>query len=321
MTLVRTVATSISSTLPARFVSSLVLRRLRRRSSLDHYEDIAFSKLVGFFAIGERSAIAELRNGLRIRVRTDDHVGRVLYAMGDYQPRVSWVARRLLDPGDTVLDIGANIGWFVCTAAPLVGAEGRVVAFEPQPTLAAMLRETCSLNGLSQVSVQQFALSDHDGHAHFQVLTGNTGAGRIGETTPGSEWRQVEVETRETAKALERLELGRVRLLKIDVEGHEATILKACEASFRGREPNLVLFESNPWCEEGPFHERETVKILKRLGYRIFQFRPSQRTVLLAEVPLDGKGTEFSNDFVAIHQGERFQDDIRRLGIKLGCEG
>src|SRR5439155_22518055 len=94
-----------------------------------------------------------LRDGSRIRVRPGDYIGRALYFFGDFDPKLRWVFDRLLRPGDVVFDVGANFGAMTLFAARRVGPGGAVHAFEPQPDLAALVRESAALNGYGNVRV------------------------------------------------------------------------------------------------------------------------------------------------------------------------
>lgn len=310
--MLKSAATALAQSPPARGLFSIIRKRCRAFTGYEGYERIALSKPLAFFNLAERSVITTLRNGMRVRVNTADHVGRVLHVMGDFQPKLSWAIRALLDEGDTVLDIGANVGWFVATAAPLVGKAGRIHAFEPQPAVAAMLRETIALNGLDQVELHEVALSDRDGSFAFHVLDGNAGAGRLGDKPEGEGWQSFDIPTRDAAAMLESLELDPIRMIKIDVEGHEATVLGACSSYLAKYPADIIMFES--FGGAGPFFDRDVVKILAALGYRFFEFR-SAGGVCVAEVPASGEGAERSADFLAIHPGPRFADDLRRLGI------
>src|SRR5947208_1901642 len=71
--------------------------------------------------------------GGEVLVPLDDLVGRALYFFGDLDPKLTWVIRRLLEPGDIALDIGANLGFLSLFMAKIVGAHGAVHAFEPNP--------------------------------------------------------------------------------------------------------------------------------------------------------------------------------------------
>ena len=72
-----------------------------------------------------------------------------------------------LRPGDTFIDAGANIGLFTLLALSVVGDKGHVHAFEPNPLVAAMLRESLALNAADNVTVHEIGLSDVEGSAAF----------------------------------------------------------------------------------------------------------------------------------------------------------
>ena len=244
---------------------------LRRYPFYSRYPEIALSRPLGLFARGEH-ALAKLRDGQRILVHTKDHVGRILLYMGDVDPRLSWVARKLLRPGDNVLDIGANLGWFTLLSSKLVGSRGQVHAFEPQPKIAAMLNASLAINGSDNVTLHDVALSDREGTAEFHVLGGNYGAGRLGDNDVTERWNTIRVQTVEAGTYLDSLDLPRVRLVKIDVEGHEQTIFEAAESFFRENQPDAILFEE---AGSGTISRRPVAKVLKSFGYDLFTFNGS----------------------------------------------
>jgi hypothetical protein len=89
--------------------------------------------------------LVRCRYGLNVRVREDlTYVDPFVF--GDYEPTLTRALRRLVRPGATVFDIGANFGWYTCLLARAVGSEGHVHAFEPVPSITALARETIELN-------------------------------------------------------------------------------------------------------------------------------------------------------------------------------
>ncbi len=80
----------------------------------------------------ERFVTIPLRYGFRLKLDLSEPAQRKIYYFGDYDERheIS-LLRRILLPGDIFWDVGANIGFYTLTASPLVGPQGRVVAFEP----------------------------------------------------------------------------------------------------------------------------------------------------------------------------------------------
>ena len=278
------------------------------------YERISFSPPLRFLAMGQRFMLLRLRNGLKILAFTKEHIGRILMYMGDLDPRITYVAGQLLKPGDTVLDVGANIGWFTLTTAPHVGELGVVHSFEPQPMLAALLRASVVVNGLRQVSVHEFALSDRDASIPLFVLRGNLGHASLTPPANGGAYDSFDVPTRHASGALEALQLSSIRMLKLDVEGHEATVVSAALDVLQRTPPDIVLFESND--DPLPFFSRHVVQLLLRLGYRIFGFENTIVSVKLRELVVNSADMLYCNDYVALHIGPALAQDMRRLGLK-----
>jgi tRNA G37 N-methylase Trm5 len=94
--------------------------------------------------------------------------------------------RRILKPGQTVLDIGANLGMYALSMARVVGQEGRVIAFEPASNTAALLQQSADLNGFSQIEVDARAVGDRSGTARL-TLDLNPELNRIEDTTSDPE--------------------------------------------------------------------------------------------------------------------------------------
>jgi FkbM family methyltransferase len=160
---------------------------------------------------------------------------------------------RALRPGATVVDVGANHGYFTALAALLVGPGGRVEAFEPNPAVAAGLAGVLRRNGVDgRVAVHPEALSDRGGWAEFYVsvspvndglssLLASDAALAHGVIRAGHTLR---VPTTTFDAFAERAGLGRVDLLKIDVEGAEALVLRGMERTLAVCPPRRIVCET-----------------------------------------------------------------------------
>lgn len=303
----------ISRSAPMRMGHHMVSAALHRYPFVRGFETIGLSKLLSPFAIGGTHAIARLRNGASLIVFTGEHVGRIISYLGDLDPRISHVANKILAPGDTVLDIGANVGWLSMVAAPLVGPTGRVHSFEPQQPLHTVLSTSALLNGFDQITVHPHGLSDADGSATLYVRNGNYGLATLTpQTGPG--WTTSGIRLQAADPTLARLGLGEVRLMKLDVEGHEATILKAAGGFLDRSPPDVILFESNR--DSKPLAEREVLALLYARGYRIFGFDKGILRVGLVEQVQGAPSIPESNDYVALRAGPRLAADMAALGIR-----
>jgi FkbM family methyltransferase len=151
---------------------------------------------------------------------------------------------RTLAPGAQVIDAGANVGFFACLAARLVGGTGRVVAVEPDPRALAYLRRNAA--AWPQLLVRESALLDEVGETVFfhapgaAMVSSSTRLDHVTARTPTTQ----HVESRVAATTLDRLcaEAGvRPDLVKIDVEGAEHAVLVGAAATLREARPTLVL--------------------------------------------------------------------------------
>ena len=156
--------------------------------------------------------------GGELQVLLDDHVGRAIYYFGDLDPKVSWVVQQLVKPGDCVLDVGANFGILTLLMSKLVGAQGKVHSFEPNPLLCKALSATLAHNGAANVQLHHFALGAEDGELQLHVPKGNFGRGSlVSNSEHGFESRTVPVKRLDDFAFDQGV--SKIALMKIDVEG------------------------------------------------------------------------------------------------------
>ena len=178
-------------------------------------------------------------------------VARVL--LGSYEPEQTALFRERLRPGDTLLDVGAHVGYYSLLAARLVGERGAVWSFEPNPSNCEWLRRHVRLNGLGHVRVEQVAVSDEAGTARF-AFGGGSGTGRLAHD--GSE----EVRTIALDHFCGERDI-RPNAVKIDVEGGELRVLAGARRILTTMRP--VLFLST----HGAEIHRECLRALEALDY------------------------------------------------------
>ena len=147
-----------------------------------------------------------------------------------------------LAPGDTAVDVGANKGAYLHWMRQAVGPTGSVAAFEPQPGLARYLETVRRRMGWDNVSVREMALSDSAGRRVLHVPGWENSPGASlekTESTSAARDREVEVDTLD-----HQLEgAKRIRLVKVDVEGHELAVFRGAQGTLSEHRP-VLLFES-----------------------------------------------------------------------------
>src|SRR5689334_609731 len=87
--------------------------------------------------------------GGEVLASLNDYVGRAAFYAGDLDRKITWICRQIVKPGDTVIDVGANIGIVTVWLSHLVGPHGKVHAFEPNPYLQSTLHRAVERNRIS----------------------------------------------------------------------------------------------------------------------------------------------------------------------------
>jgi FkbM family methyltransferase len=205
-------------------------------------------------------------------LRLDPGAGDPAALTGLYEAPVQTAVAAELRAGDVVLDVGANIGFLTVLAARMVGPAGRVVAFEPVPGNAQLVRRNAALNRQAQVQVVQAAVSDQEGTATLVLARYVGGAALEGADRPPDACGElsVPVVTLDGWLAANAGRLpGPVRLVKVDVEGAEAAVLRGADALLRGQRP-LVLLEVDAAAAAAAEAKYEACRaLLAGHGYRV----------------------------------------------------
>lgn len=191
--------------------------------------------------------IKELEDGVRLFVDLSDHVIGLNIVRGRYEEDGVRFVRSVLEPGDRAVDAGAHIGFFTMQMAAMVGAAGRVYAFEPLDSNADLLERSIAENHFEgRITFQRAAVGAASGTATltFPLETLNSGgAYLLREGTAaltGNQRRPVPV------VALDDVALARpIRLIKMDVEGAEPQVV-AGAARLLAEDRPVVLSELHP---------------------------------------------------------------------------
>jgi FkbM family methyltransferase len=226
-----------------------------------------------------------------------DSVGFHLFIDGVYEPtEIGWVLGRLA-PGDVFVDVGANIGVFTVAASNRVGPDGRVVAVEASPRVAAYLAHNIARNALTNVTICQVAAEAHSDCAvqFYDAPIGRFGSGALTSEYGGT---AIQVPSKRLDDLLSQINLADVKVLKVDVEGFEERVLRGAERLLRQAKPPAVLFEFHEWAERHAGQVGGAQRLLDQWGYRIWSLRGFGKRAL----PIDCRSFgQYTGSLVAIH--------------------
>jgi FkbM family methyltransferase len=171
-------------------------------------------------------------------------LGWNLLLFADYEPELRICFKKLLRRGFVAVDVGANVGWHTLLMAQLVGDQGRVIAFEPNPSVRERLQFHISLNRFRQVEVLPYALANQAGCVRFNappVDDPTCGDGCLLPEPAAQTAHGIDVESLPFDSLRERLHLERLDLIKIDVEGFEWPALCGCEQAIATFRPHIAF--------------------------------------------------------------------------------
>ena len=156
---------------------------------------------------------------------------------GNYEERFDAALLGAIQQGDTVWDVGANLGIYTAKFADRVGPTGRVLAFEPSPRSVESLRARFQEN--SRVTVYGVALSDLRGKSTFFVNESSDGTtDSLVERSPGAVAHEIEVHPGD-----DFLAAYPPNVVKVDVEGYELEVIRGLSAVLAGGCLRAVLIE------------------------------------------------------------------------------
>jgi FkbM family methyltransferase len=162
--------------------------------------------------------------------------------------------RKLLRPGDVVVDGGANIGFLSLLAWQCVGPSGKVYAFEPQPGALELLAENIRLNQADNITVVSKALWHETGTSKlYEFGETDHDLPSLGKRSDKQISREIIVETVRMDDVIHQP----VRLYKLDIEGAEWSAMRGSQQILFSNPPPHVIIELNPQtCE--PFGHAAT---------------------------------------------------------------
>jgi FkbM family methyltransferase len=207
--------------------------------------------------------------GLRIAIpRGHDQItSYALEEQGDWFEDEIHFVRKLLSPGESVLDVGANHGVYALAMAHAVGAAGHVLAVEPSARVSGRLAASAGANGFSQLSVVACAVSDHAGEALLGLGASSELNALAHGASPATAGERVRLATID--QLVSEQGLTQVSFVKLDVEGEELRALAGAGVLIRACAPL--------WMVEHKHGDRENVGLAESLlasGHRLYRLVP-----------------------------------------------
>jgi FkbM family methyltransferase len=215
--------------------------------------------------------LVSCRHGLFFALLSDVFVGRALEVYGEFSELEAVFLTSLLRPGETVLDIGANLGTLTIPLARAVGDRGRVLAFEPQTFIYRLLRANIAVNNLAGVvSSHRFGVGDAAGYIDAPIFdyaaVNNFGGFDISLKSFSAQPVRILPWDTVPQVTVDDLDLKACALIKIDVEGMEPDVIAGAARTIARFRPILYVEAHGPI--------PHLLAHLQPLGYRAWWHHP-----------------------------------------------
>ncbi len=223
-----------------------------------------------------KQLIAKTQEGLFAFDYSDQVVGKYIALCGAWEKAETDLIKKIVKSDDIVVDIGANLGWYTVLLSNLVGEQGSVIAFEPEPLNYQLLQTNIFLNKLKNVTAHQIALLDSKSSVEFELSDSNFGDHRVRFTNrldqriekyAESSRSVISVKACTLDEALEEnlkyLGEQKIKLIKIDCQGSEIAILRGAQRTL----PQTEYLISEYWpygLRRAGFEPAEFLEIIEK---------------------------------------------------------
>jgi FkbM family methyltransferase len=212
--------------------------------------------------------------GHKMFLDSRDSLGLSIF--GVHEPLTTEIVKKEVRKGNTVIDIGANIGYYTLIFASLVGENGKVIAFEPDPTNFTILKKNVEINGYQNVTLIQKAVSNETNKVKLYLH--NSVENSIVEINNGHPY--IEIDTVRLDDYLDNNNLD-INLIKIDIEGAEGKALQGMTHLLEKNRAVKIITEFRPIAlEQSGICSEEFLKLLMELGFKLYEINEQEKEII-----------------------------------------
>lgn len=159
------------------------------------------------------------------------------------------LAKTSIKPGTTVLDVGANIGYFSIVMSQIVGRRGVVHAFEPYKETVKILKHNLSQNKINNVHIYEFGVGSSTHVAHISFPEDHLGGAFVSDSykIKTGKYSTEEIRIQMLDEIYKEIGIDSCRFMKVDIEGYETEFLKGATNFIQEMKP-IAIIEANHWC-------------------------------------------------------------------------
>jgi len=209
----------------------------------------------------------------------------LLSIIGAYEPFETELMKKEIKKGDVVLDLGANIGYYTLIFAKLVGEEGKVFAFEPEPDNFSLLKKNVEINGYKNVTLLQKAVSDKTGKLKLYIDKDCIACHSIYPLPPQDGSQSIEIEAIRLDDYFENYD-GKIDFIKMDIEGAEKEAIQGMSSLLKKNKNVKIVSEFNPpTLKQGGIEPEEYLELLTGFGFKLYEVSEQEKKIKPVDIP------------------------------------
>ncbi|MCI0329535.1 MAG: FkbM family methyltransferase [candidate division Zixibacteria bacterium] len=202
---------------------------------------------------------------------------------GAYEPFETELIKKEIKRNYTVLDLGANIGYYSLIFARLVGNRGKVFAFEPDESNAALLEKNVEINGYRNVCIVKKAVSDKTEKNRLYLSKENFGDHRIYDS--GDRRQSIEIET-VRLDDLFKNRSPKIDFIKMDIQGAEGGALLGMSELLKTSKNLKILSEFWPFgLKKFGTEPQEYLRRLEDFGFKLYEVKKLEKKLEPVNIP------------------------------------
>ena len=221
--------------------------------------------------------IVKVHEGYKMHLDSKDSL--LLSLRPNYEPEHVEFMKKNIKKGDIAIDIGANIGYYTILLSKLVGENGKVFAFEPDPNNFKVLKENIKLNNLKNVIIENKAVSNKNGKIHLYFSKINSGDSRVYKTLEDRE--KVEVNCITLDNYFKNTKI-RPSFIKIDTQGYEPAIFEGMNKLIKNKNIIITAEFFPEGLKSAGFNPLHFLESLKNNGFELFDLEDNKKIELYA---------------------------------------
>jgi FkbM family methyltransferase len=191
------------------------------------------------------------------------------FNFNQYELEDSEMLYKLVDDGDTIFDIGANIGWYSNHLSKKL-PNSKIYSFEPIPETYAQIKKNTELNQSNNIILNNIALSDKIQTLTFYYSPTITGASSAANITENENMTKLECQTNTIDKFVKEKSITKLDFIKCDVEGAEFLVYKGGAETIEKYKPIVFTEMLRKWSAKFNYHPNEIIEFFKQFGYNCY---------------------------------------------------